>query len=73
MEVLRDGTRVLIRPIRARDIELERRFIEGLSPTSRRFRFLESMSSPSEALLKQLTLINPSTDAAYVAVLELAP
>lgn len=51
------------------DVELERRFIEGLSPQSRRFRFLESMKSPSDALLKQLTAIDPATDAAYVAVL----
>ena len=27
------------------------------------------MSSPSDALLKQMTVINPSTDAAYVAVI----
>jgi len=69
MAVLRDGTRVSIRPIHALDVELERRFIEGLSPQSRRFRFLEAMKSPSDALLKQLTVIDPATDAAYVAVL----
>jgi GNAT superfamily N-acetyltransferase len=68
-EVLRDGTRVSIRPIHVLDVELERRFIEGLSPQSRRFRFLEAMRSPSDALLKQLTAIDPATDAAYVAVL----
>jgi GNAT superfamily N-acetyltransferase len=67
-EVLRDGTRVLVRPIHAQDVELERRFIEALSPSSRRYRFLDTMRSPSEALLRQLTRINPSTDAAYVAV-----
>jgi acetyltransferase len=48
---------------------LERRFIEGLSPSSRRYRFLETMCSPSDALLRQLTQINPATDAAYVAVI----
>ena len=67
-EVLRDGSRVSIRPIHALDVELERRFIEGLSPQSRRFRFLESMKSPSDALLKQMTTIDPVTDAAYVAL-----
>ena len=68
-EVLRDGTRVTVRPIHGHDVELERRFIEGLSPQSRRFRFLETMKSPSDALLKQLTAIDTSTEVAYVAVL----
>ena len=68
-DTLRDGTRVLIRPIHVRDVEMERRFIEALSPVSRRFRFLESMHSPSDALLKQLIDIDHETDAAYVAVI----
>jgi GNAT superfamily N-acetyltransferase len=68
-EKLRDGTRLLIRPIHVRDVDMERRFIEALSPDSRRFRFLESMDSPSDALLKQMTDIDHATDAAYVAVL----
>ena len=69
IEVLRNGTHVVIRPIHKQDVELERRFIEGLSPRSRHFRFLEAMRSPSEALLRQLTAIDPSTDAAYVALI----
>ena len=40
VEKLRDGTTVLIRPITDEDVTLERRFIEGLSPQSSRFRFL---------------------------------
>jgi GNAT superfamily N-acetyltransferase len=67
--VLRGGDRVVIRPISTEDIELERSFIEGLSPASRRFRFLESMRTPSDVLLKQLTAIDCSTDAAFVAVI----
>jgi GNAT superfamily N-acetyltransferase len=69
-EVLRGGDRILIRPIRADDVEMERRFIEGLSPTSRRFRFLDTMRSPSNELLRKLTAIDPSTDVALVAVLD---
>ncbi|MFM9926394.1 GNAT family N-acetyltransferase [Variovorax sp. H27-G14] len=69
-EVLRGGDRVLIRPIHRDDVDMERRFIEGLSNDARRFRFLESMNSPSEALLRQLTAINPATDIAYVAVID---
>lgn len=67
---LRDGTRVHVRPLHPEDTELERRFIESPSPVSRRFRFLDSMNSPSAALLKQLTDIDPTTDAAYVALLD---
>lgn len=70
--LLSDGTRVVIRPIHESDVELERRFIEALSPSSRRFRFLDTMRSPSEALLKQMTAIDNATDAAYVATIEVA-
>ena len=49
-EVLRGGIRVLIRPIGEQDLELERRFLERLSPASRRFRFLDTFSVPSDAL-----------------------
>lgn len=66
---LRDGTRVRVRPIHPEDVELERRFIESLSPESRRFRFLETMVSPGAALLKRMTVIDPATDAAHVALL----
>lgn len=65
---LRDGTQVTIRALHAKDVELERRFIETLSPQSRRFRFLETMKSPSEALLQQLTRLDPLTDVAYLAI-----
>jgi GNAT superfamily N-acetyltransferase len=66
--VIRGGDRVLIRPLHAQDAERERHFIEDLSPLSRRFRFLESMKSPSEELLRKLTVLDPETDIAYVAV-----
>lgn len=66
---LRDGTRVQVRPIHAEDIELERSFIEALSPASRRYRFLETMRAPSAALLKQMTDIDSATDIAFVALL----
>lgn len=68
-EKLRDGTRVLIRPIHASDVELERRFIEALSPESRRLRFLGQIGTPSPALLSQLTNPDPRHDAAFVALI----
>ena len=68
--VVRGGDRVVIRPLHAQDAEMERGFIEGLSMATRRFRFLVSMRSPGEDLLKQLTVLDPKTDVAYVAVTE---
>jgi GNAT superfamily N-acetyltransferase len=67
-ETLRDGSHVTIRPIDRMDADLERHFIEDLSPLSRRFRFLCTMNSPSDALLKQLTDIDNAHDAALVAL-----
>lgn len=67
-EVLRGGDRVLIRPIHKVGVEMGRRFIEALSPQSRRFRFLETLNSPSDELLEKLAVVNPLTDMAYVAV-----
>ncbi len=68
VESLRDQTKVLIRPITAADRDMERGFIEALSPESRRFRFLGQMRSPSEALLTQLTVLDPVHQVAFAAV-----
>lgn len=68
-EVLRGGQSVLIREIREQDIELERRFIERLSPTSRRFRFLGTLVSPSDDLLRQLVVLDPAREVALIALI----
>lgn len=70
MDTLRDGSQVTIRPICKADVELERQFIQDLSPQSRRDRFLYTIASPSERLLKRLTDIDPSCEAALIAVIE---
>jgi GNAT superfamily N-acetyltransferase len=67
-ETLTDGTRVLIRPLRKSDAELERAFIKRLSPETRRMRCLGQMSVPSAALIKSLTDLNPQRDMAFVAL-----
>src|SRR5271167_1140091 len=66
-ETLRDGTRVLVRPIRKEDAPLERAFIERLSPTSRGFRFLGQVKV-SDDMLRRLTDINYQRDMAFVAL-----
>ncbi len=67
-ETLRDGSCITLRPISKADIGLERQFIEGLSAQARRFRFLCSIRTPSDALLKQLTDIDNTRDAALIAL-----
>ena len=67
-EVLRDGRNVSVRPIRHQDTTLERRFIKRMSPRSRRLRFLSTMSSPSNALLKLLVDIDPAREVALIAL-----
>src|SRR6185503_15915922 len=67
-ERLRDGTTVLIRPISAADVGLEREFIERLSPQSRRYRFLGEIAAPGSALLDRLTHPAPAHEAAFVAL-----
>lgn len=66
-ETLRDGTRVLIRPIAKEDVDLERRFIERLSPQSLENRFLGQMK-PSDDMLKRLTDVDYARDMAFVAL-----
>jgi GNAT superfamily N-acetyltransferase len=70
MDTLRDGSQVTIRPICKGDIELERQFIERLSPEARRYRFLYTIATPSEALLQRLTDIDTRNEAALIAVVD---
>ncbi|MGA9342405.1 MAG: GNAT family N-acetyltransferase [Rhodanobacteraceae bacterium] len=69
-ENLRDGTTVLIRPISEEDVELERRFIEQLSPQSSRFRFLGQIKNASPELLKQFTHLDHAREVAFVALID---
>ncbi len=67
-EQLHDGTRVLIRPIDAGDADLERRFLERLSPQSRRFRFLGEINL-SKQMLRRLTQPDPTREVAFIALI----
>ncbi len=66
-ETLRDGTRVLIRPIAKDDAALERAFLERLSPQSRQYRFLGQVNV-SDELINRLTDIDYRHDMAFVAL-----
>lgn len=67
VETLRDGTQVLIRPMRKGDAAAERNFICSLSAESRRMRFLGQIGTPSDATIERLTNIDFSHEAAFIA------
>jgi acetyltransferase len=66
-ETLRDGSTVLVRPLRPDDRAAEAAFIEGLSPDARRYRFLGQVHA-GEALLDRLTNVDFARDFALAAV-----
>lgn len=68
VDTLRDGTHVIIRPIRKEDAELERSFINRLSPESRRMRFLGQIREPSDEMLRRLTDIDYKKEMAFIAL-----
>ncbi|HZX91594.1 MAG TPA: GNAT family N-acetyltransferase [Rudaea sp.] len=68
VDTLRDGTHVIIRPISRKDAELERSFINRLSPESRRMRFLGQMREPSDEMLRRLTDIDYKNEMAFIAL-----
>jgi GNAT superfamily N-acetyltransferase len=66
--VLDDGTRVLIRPIRAGDKRLLQEGIQRLSPQSRYLRFLHYLERLTAAELRYLTEIDYRDHFAWVAI-----
>jgi RimJ/RimL family protein N-acetyltransferase len=68
IESLRDGTRVLVRPLRETDRLREEAFIRRLSPEARRFRFLGDFKSPTPELINQLMHVDYDNDMAFVAL-----
>ncbi|MEO9215094.1 MAG: GNAT family N-acetyltransferase [Rhodanobacter sp.] len=69
IDTLSDGTRVLVRPIRVEDRQLETDFIMRLSSESRRYRFLGDFKQPSKALLDQLVDVDDPQKAAFIALI----
>lgn len=64
---LRDGTPVLIRPIKPEDAESEREFIEGLSDESSFFRFFAIPRRPTDEMIRALCEIDYERQMALVA------
>ncbi len=65
-----DGVDLVIRPIRPEDAEIEREFVRNLSPQSRYFRFMQTVSELTQAMLVRFTQIDYDREMALVAVRE---
>ena len=65
---LRDGTRVMVRPIRPADRQIEREFVQRLSDESKYFRFMGALRELNEAMLNRFTQIDYDRDMALIAV-----
>jgi len=70
-ERLRDGTPVTIRLLRPEDRSLETDFLRGLSPRTRRARFLGDFRQPSDTLVDQLMDVDDDRRLAFIALADL--
>lgn len=66
--VLKDGARLIVRPIRPEDAQLEAAFVKELSPTSRYFRFMMNLRELTPELLVRFTQIDYDRELALVAI-----
>lgn len=66
---LRDGTRVVIRPIRPEDRQIEKDFVHNLSDESRYFRFFNAVRDLSETALTRFTQVDYDREMALIAVI----
>jgi acetyltransferase len=64
---LRDGTHLLLRPIRPEDAGIEREFVEGLSEQSRYMRFFNPLKYIPPRLLSRLTQVDYDRELALLA------
>ncbi|HEX5091190.1 MAG TPA: GNAT family N-acetyltransferase [Burkholderiales bacterium] len=64
---LTDGRTLTIRPVRPGDAAAERRFLEALSPETRRLRFLGRVTEPDAKLVQFLTQADYDRHMAFVA------
>ena len=66
---LHDGTRVVIRPIRPEDRQIEQDFVHNLSDESRYFRFFNAIRDLSESALTRFTQVDYDRNMALIAVI----
>jgi len=63
-----DGARVVMRPIRPEDAEIEQAFVRKLSPESRYFRFMDTIRELTPQMLVRFTQIDYDREMAFIAV-----
>ena len=63
-----DGTRVVVRPIRPEDRQIEKEFVEALSNESKYFRFMSALRELNESMLNRFTQIDYDQEMALIAV-----
>ncbi|MBX3664161.1 MAG: bifunctional acetate--CoA ligase family protein/GNAT family N-acetyltransferase [Burkholderiales bacterium] len=64
-----EGDSVTLRPIRPEDAVMEQEFVRGLSPESRRFRFMDTLRELTPRMLARFTQIDYDREMAFVATL----
>jgi acetyltransferase len=67
-DVLHDGTRVLVRPLRPADAALYPRFIADITPDDSRLRFFTTIRELSHERIAELTRLDYSTAMAFIAI-----
>jgi acetyltransferase len=65
-----DGQTVYIRPIKPEDADIEQEFVQGLSPETKYFRFMNTIRELSQAQLIRLTQIDYDREMAFIALVE---
>lgn len=66
---LHDGTRVVIRPIRPEDRQIEWDFVHNLSDESRYFRFFNAVRDLSDTALTRFTQVDYDKEMALIALI----
>jgi acetyltransferase len=67
---LADGTGLTIRPIRPEDAQSEQEFVRGLSPQTKKFRFMHALNELTPSMLARFTQIDYGREMALVAIRE---
>jgi acetyltransferase len=66
--LLRDGRKLLLRPVRPEDASLEQEFVRKLSSESRYYRFHHGLAELSTAMLVRFTQIDYDCEMAFIAL-----
>lgn len=65
---LRNGTHVILRPIRPEDAEMEQAFVKSLSDDTRYFRFMDALRELPRSMLVRFTQLDYEREIALVAI-----